>query len=519
MNNIFFKCFAVLGLVLLAGVSFSADGEDVLEKKAQFIIDAALHIKLPNKEAESVYKIAVFGRGRHIRRLYETLKEKEPTLKIRGKSAEILHFRRVKNISPVDLLYVAGDSKIRLSDLTTRLSSRPYFIVTENFPFGTSAVNISTNEENELFFEIQETAIANKGGTINADLLKKTNRIVSEADWEAKFRGALSIIDQQRDVLSGKDSLIEVQEKTITVGDSVIQEQHKKIGQKKKIITAQKTVLVLVCLFLLLLSGLLFVLYRINKARKQAIEKIMTSINYAHRIQQVILPPMSLIAQSLNDFFILFKPKDIVSGDFYWFEKKEDVVFFSVADCTGHGVPGALLSIICSSALTKTVKEYNVSEPAKILDKANELFERRFSEGKDAGAEGMDLALCCLNLNTYKLAYAGSHNPLYYIRNNELHVVKANRQPIGRFERRVPYTNHTIDMQPGDCIYLFSDGFIDQFGGSEDKRFSTKRFKKQLLDVQEAPMARQKELLEDALMAWMGKQKQIDDICVMGVRL
>jgi serine phosphatase RsbU (regulator of sigma subunit) len=297
--------------------------------------------------------------------------------------------------------------------------------------------------------------------------------------------------------------------------------------EKQKIITYSTAGgLALVALFLV------FVFNRLQVTKKQKIviqeahyeleeknNEILDSIAYAKRIQTAILPPSKLVKEYLSNSFILYKPKDIVAGDFYWMEHKDGKVLFAAADCTGHGVPGAMVSVICNNGLNRSVREYNLTEPGKILDKTREIVIQEFEKSEDEVKDGMDIALCSLHNNT--LQYAGANNPLWIIRNNtnEIEEIKATKQPIGKYGNPEPYITHTIELQKGDSIYIFSDGYADQFGGEKGKKFKAANFKKLLLSIQQESMERQKELINEAFENWRGKLEQIDDVCVIGVKV
>lgn len=249
-------------------------------------------------------------------------------------------------------------------------------------------------------------------------------------------------------------------------------------------------------------------------------KEILDSIQYAKRIQTAMLPPQKIVKSYLEESFILYKPKDIVSGDFYWLEVVGEKVFFAAADCTGHGVPGALVSVMCSNALTKAVKELSIHEPAKILDKVSSILEERFEKSEEEVMDGMDIALCCLTHS--ELQYSGANNPLWLIRKEEEQAkiieIKADKQPIGKHEGRKPYTNHKISLRENDSIYIFSDGFVDQFGGVKGKKFKSSAFKELLLSIQEKNMQEQKQVIDQVFENWKGKLEQVDDVCVIGVR-
>jgi len=261
-------------------------------------------------------------------------------------------------------------------------------------------------------------------------------------------------------------------------------------------------------------------------AQKEIIEQknkdITDSINYAKRIQDAILPPEEVVDKYLKDAFILYKPKDIVSGDFYWAEQSDGKFVYAAVDCTGHGVPGALMSMVGNNALNRTVKEFHLSKPAEILDKLNELVSETLRQEEDSDAsvkDGMDISVCCIDFKNNTLEFAGAHNPLYMIRDGELTEYKANKQPIGPYIKRVPFENHKIKTKKGDVFYISSDGFPDQFGGPKGKKFMSRRFKELLIEIHENPMKKQLDILDQAFLDWRGDKKQLDDVCVIGVRI
>ncbi|HXB11244.1 MAG TPA: tetratricopeptide repeat protein, partial [Bacteroidia bacterium] len=190
---------------------------------------------------------------------------------------------------------------------------------------------------------------------------------------------------------------------------------------------------------------------------------ILDSINYAKRLQDAILPPLSLIKQTLPESFVMYKPKDIVAGDFYWLERVGDLVLIAAADCTGHGVPGALVSVVCSNALNRTVKEFKITETGKILDKVRELVLETFEKSGEI-QDGMDISLCCVNTKTNEAQWSGAFNSLWYIQNNEIKEIAADKQPIGKTDNPTLFNTHNLKLQKGDILYLFTDGYADQFG-------------------------------------------------------
>jgi serine phosphatase RsbU (regulator of sigma subunit) len=257
--------------------------------------------------------------------------------------------------------------------------------------------------------------------------------------------------------------------------------------------------------------------------QKEIIEErnreVRDSITYAKRIQTAILPSDKLVKEFLTDSFILFKPKDIVSGDFYWMEKIGEKIFYAVVDCTGHGVPGAMVSVVGHNALNRTIKEFGLTEPAAILDKLTELVEETFEKSESEVKDGMDISLCCLDLNMNQLKWAGANNPIWIQSKGEVQEIKADKQPIGKFDYRKPFTGHTIDLEKGDTIYIFTDGYADQFGGDKGKKFKYQQLKSFILTLQNKKMDEQKEMLNNTFESWRGELEQVDDVCVIGVRV
>ncbi|MGZ4118970.1 MAG: SpoIIE family protein phosphatase, partial [Bacteroidia bacterium] len=248
---------------------------------------------------------------------------------------------------------------------------------------------------------------------------------------------------------------------------------------------------------------------------------ITDSINYAKRIQEAILPEQSLLATIFNDSFILFKPKDIVSGDFYWFAEHENKKIIAVADCTGHGVPGALMSMIGSNLLNKIILEDGLTQPDLILNKLNDevRIALKQKESTSETRDGMDISLICINGND--LQYAGAHRPLFHISQNNLIEIKADKFPIGGIqqEEKRLFTNHVLTLQKNDALYLSSDGFADQFGGVNGKKLMTKTFKELLIRIQDQKMEDQKEYLNTTIENWRGSREQVDDILVIGIKI
>ncbi len=264
----------------------------------------------------------------------------------------------------------------------------------------------------------------------------------------------------------------------------------------------------------------------IEKQKSKIEEKnkdITDSIKYAYRIQNAILPPDYLVKRLIPDSFILYKPKDVVSGDFYFVSEFHDKIVFSAVDCTGHGVPGALMSVVGYNWLVQGVREPKINTPGKLLSFLDEGVNDTLRQTADESGvkDSMDLAVCTIDYKTNTIMYAGAYNPCYYIHNGELIEIKADKLPIGVNVDGVVdiYTDHTIKLDKGDTIYIFSDGYADQFGGPKNKKFKYRQLKEKIMKIQHLPMNEQKDFLNKTLTDWQGNEEQIDDILVIGVRI
>jgi len=260
-----------------------------------------------------------------------------------------------------------------------------------------------------------------------------------------------------------------------------------------------------------------------TEAQKHLVEEkqkeIIDSINYAKRLQNAILPSQDLIQQYLPNNFIFYKPKDIVAGDFYWMYENNGNVFIAAADSTGHGVPGALVSIVCSNALDKAVKEFGIRDTGKILDKTTDIVLETFDKSGEEIKDGMDISLICFDKNNKKVFWSGANNHLLYIKNNELFSIKADKQPVGKSDHRQVFTTHEIDYKEDTTFYLITDGMADQFGGPKGKKFMYKRLEERILNISGEKLPLQKTILEEMFKNWKGELDQLDDITIIGIRI
>jgi|GEM_PF-501570 len=373
------------------------------------------------------------------------------------------------------------------------------------------------------------------------------------ANVNYELKNYKSAFDYQKLYVEGKEQLLNTDiTKQISEMNAKYQSE-KKANQIKLLRKEQQTekikhlestkrnniLLISALIFIVLCVAIAFILFRSNKKQQKAnvllenknteilrqkhlVEEknaeILDSITYAKRIQNAILPPDKVVKEYLNDSFILYKPKDIVAGDFYWMEQKEGKVLFAAADCTGHGVPGAMVSVVCNNGLNRSVREYGLSDPGKILDETRRIVVEEFEKSEDDVKDGMDIAMCSLEGNILK--YAGANNPLWILRKgaDSIEEIKATKQAIGKVDNPTPFTTHTIELNVGDSIYIFSDGFADQFGGGRGKKYKGMQLKELILSIKDKAMQDQKVAIAQSFEKWRGELEQVDDVCVIGVR-
>ena len=255
---------------------------------------------------------------------------------------------------------------------------------------------------------------------------------------------------------------------------------------------------------------------------EQQHKEIKESINYAKRIQASILPPIKKVKDSLKDSFIYYEPKDIVSGDFYWFERTNGTSLFAVVDCTGHGVPGAFMSIIGYTQLNEIVSDQRITDPGMILKELDKRVRLALNQRQDNdrnSKDGMELGVMTIHHDQNRIEFAGAMRPLFYVREGELNVIKGDKFSIGGFsQHKKNFTSHSVKVRKGDCFYLFSDGYPDQFGGPDGKKFMTKHVGEMLRKIAHLPMAEQGRIVKSTIVDWMQDEEQIDDILMTGMR-
>lgn len=265
-----------------------------------------------------------------------------------------------------------------------------------------------------------------------------------------------------------------------------------------------------------------FELEKKNELIAEKNKEMTDSLNYAKRIQSAILPEKNLITQTFKQSFILYLPKDIVSGDFYFFAQQNGIAVIAGADCTGHGVAGAIMSMVGGSLLNQIINEKKITDPAEILNQLNTGVIEALRQNENDTHDGMDVSLCAFDIKKMELVFAGANRPLWLVRNQNIEVYKSDKFPIGglQIERNESFNKHHIKLEKNDAIYIFSDGYADQFGGMLGKKLMTKKLKEIILSIQDKPMTEQGEYLHHFIKDWMGGEfEQVDDIMVIGIKV
>lgn len=322
-----------------------------------------------------------------------------------------------------------------------------------------------------------------------ATLSKQFNKMIEELEsyyneLEQKVKDRTAEIMQQKEEIEAQRDALEQQRNLLAQTNESLEHAYVEISEQKKHIT--------------------------------------DSIVYAKRIQNAILPPDEVIHKHLPDSFILYRPKDIVSGDFYWLSEKEGSVMIAAVDCTGHGVPGAFMSIVGHNNLNFAVNVKGARKAGEILNELNQAVTDtlRQQQGNASIRDGMDIALCCFDFEGRRLNFAGANNPLILVRNGEAIKYDASKAPIGAYigDKLTNFTNNEIELASGDMCYIFSDGYADQFGGPENKKFLKRKLIELLAEISTEPVNKQKEMLEQAHELWKGDHEQVDDILIIGIR-
>ncbi len=356
------------------------------------------------------------------------------------------------------------------------------------------AINNALSEK-QIKIEQQKNELEEKNKhvmIINNDLLLQKAFIEEQA---AKLQQANDEAQETNKILKEQHKQMQEINNSLQEKQRIIEKQNKELEKTLEIVTQQQEKL-----------------QKINK-------NVQDSINYARTIQEALITRKETLDQLFSDYFVLFKPKELVSGDFYYANKVGDHIIFAVADCTGHGVPGGFLTMLGITYLHGAIRRQEANSVSEALDILRARIKDIFVQFGNRNQNGLDIALCAIDTKTKILQYAGAYNPLIIIRNEQILEYKATRNPIGWYPKEKPFTKTEIQLEKNDVIYLFSDGYADQLGGTKFKKFTSKRFKELLLQIHSLPMQTQKEMLDTIITNWRGNYDQVDDITVMGVKL
>lgn len=455
----------------------------------------------------------------------------------------LYNYYRLNNELKIDFLHKAYNIAVEFNDPYGKATSLGA-LVGSDYPFPKDSMENMIAEMKHLINEYDFEDFMFRFYKSEAIYLNLEGRHKEAYDALFKFTELNKAHKEKNEQVDYKSAEVKQQLQLQLFTDSLkyqqtIQEQQltneKRVNRQRIFITVVAFGALILGVFLIFVYRSLKVKKRNNEAlseknhliekQKEIVEEknkeITDSITYAKRLQSAILPPIEQLSEFFSDSMVLYLPKDVVSGDFYWFEKKNGKVFFAAADCTGHGVPGAMVSVVCSNALNRCVNEFGLTEPNEILGRTRELVIQTFSKSGENVKDGMDISLCALDVDSGELTYSGANNPLWILRNgaNEMEEFKPNKQPIGLHEEMKPFDLNQTKMEKGDICYLFTDGFADQFGGEKGKKLKYNPFKELLIKSSKQIGSEQKRELHQFFEDWRADYDQIDDVCVLSVRM
>lgn len=478
-------------------------------KNAKIYITKSLHLRL-----QRGFKNEIAMAYGNLGCIYFSLNEKKEAIHYLTKSIALY-----KELNDKDGITTYMVSLASAHANSGNLDSALYY-VNEGLPI---AEQLQLKKIRTLYYSTLSEIYEQKKDFSNAFIFQKKLKLLNDTILKE---------DQNREVseLKNKYESTQKQREINELENQKLAQQLELEKQKK-----YKNILILGSLLLSVIILLFYNRFKLNKRSTNLLQahnkemalknkEITDSIAYAKRIQTAILPSEKLIKQYLPNGFILYKPKDVVSGDFYWFHASENSLYVAAADCTGHGVPGAMVSVICNNALNRAVREFGLTIPNDILNKTRELVMKEFEKSDEEVKDGMDISLCKLESHPsgeYNLDWAGANNPLWIIKKNDAEITeyKPNKQPIGKTDFPAPFVLHSTLLQKGDTLYLFTDGYQDQFGGEKGKKFKAAQLKKILLSIQQDSMVEQIHCLETTFDKWRGNLEQVDDICIIGIRI
>lgn len=569
-------------LPLLTSAQFSRSEES----KAASIYTILINTKWENQAGFQEFEIGVLDNDTT---LCNALRRKYNGVKIKGKPVKIYHFKAIEAIwgSP-EVLCVDRKFNKKIDKVAAAVPAKGTLLITDNcgkekytmvdFNGRLQKEDFDVNQENmakaglKLTQEFEEYVTTGDNGNWQELLDESSKKLTQEQAKVALKEKTISaqkakinyqqmtleekvkMLDEQSGLLENQAKQLEAQDNTIAEQKDVLKGQRSKIREQEGIlirqlkeIGMQRVILTLFMIVIALIVIIAYVLYRsyyqkknsvkqlseqnlIVSAQKEQIEKILfeltASIRYAYRIQNAVLPKEQSIRKHIpGDYFVLYQPKDIVSGDFFFVDQRNDWTLVAVADCTGHGVPGAFVSMLCISLLNEIVRQQEVLKASIIL---NELREKVINSLQQRGIQGeqmdgMDISLLLINAKTLQCQWSGANNPLYLVSSNKLKEFKPDKRPISIYPDMQEFTNHDIKVKKGDMLYLFTDGYPDQFGGAKGKKFMSKNFKSLIAENAHRTMEEQNQVLHSTMEEWKNTDEvtyeQIDDITVLGIRI
>jgi serine phosphatase RsbU (regulator of sigma subunit) len=519
---------------------------------------------------------------------YSTLRKKYEGISFKGKKVSVIHFKSLDAISATQVLCVDKKFNKKIEKIAKAISGNHTLLITNsckddeyvmvNFNGRLKKDDFTVNQANmesaglkltNQFEQYMEGTVAWEEllNESTEKLEKEREKVAAKEetikDQKAKInyqkltlKEKMEMLDEQGTILEEQAQKLEDQSQEISAQEDILFEQKRNIELQKGQINEQlqklgmqRVILIMALVVLILILGIAYILYRSSVHRKKSIqelseqhtivstqkdqiEKILfeltDSIRYALRIQNAVLPNEQTIRGTIpGDFFVMYKPKDIVSGDFFFVDRRGDWTLVAVADCTGHGVPGAFVSMLCISLLNEIVKQQEITRADIILnelrDKVIDSLQQKGIQGEQM--DGMDISLLLINNKTYKCHWSGANNPLYIVtsKSNKLEEIKPDKRPISIYPDMKAFTNHEMVANKGDVFYLFTDGYSDQFGGERGKKFMSRNFKNLLAENAHKPMNEQGKILDTTIEEWKSAYgaglEQVDDITVLGIRI
>ncbi len=517
-----------------------------LEKKSKKIKNDTLLLKAYTIQAKIYYKkkaytksIRYFEKSLNLREKLHLTKDLGPSyynlgstcLKLKKTTKAKVYFTKALKIAQKDkdkdLLYACHNAlyatNLKLMNYKSALKSLEY---------------VRNAEVGEQFKKIELYQKQYK------QVQKEKEKITTEKILtEKKLHKAKNVIDTiSSDLEESKEEINKLTEDTLrkrlrinslnfqkTLNEYNLKLKQEALKAKQSELKRQKQITIIFIIGLIIVLALAFVLYKIYLSKKRMNKllikqqsQINKSINYASKIQTAVLPDKNNFKEYFAEYFIIYKPRDIVSGDFYFLHKVNKYIILAAADCTGHGVPGAFMSMLGVAFLNDIVRQKNVETASDVLNVLRENVKESLKQKGEKGEQkdGMDMALCVIDTETNNLQFAGAHNPLIIVRNNKLIEIKADRMPVGVLRKKdKPFKNNEIKLEKGDKLYMYSDGFADQIGGENKEKYKSKRFKKLLLETSNMSMFEQKQTIETEFEQWKGTNKQIDDVVIIAVKI